>query len=193
MEIILVRHGKPVIPSLNIMCPSVFAEWVESYNASGLSHASTPTEEVIFIVSKCKAIVCSELLRSIDSARALKVEPITLKSSIFNEAGLPIANWDLPKLSPRVWAVIFRILWFFGYSRNSESYKEAKIRASVAANILQKLAEKHTRVLFVGHGVFNRMIANELNASGWPGPKMPGTKHWSYSVYKYKKHNNMHN
>jgi len=46
------------------------------------------------------------------------------------------------------------------------------------------MAESNSVVLFVGHGVYNRIIANELNASGWSGPKNPGTKHWSHGVYK---------
>lgn len=186
MEIILIRHGKPIIPSLRKISPFMFNEWVGSYNASGLCSTSLPTEESLKIASKCKVIVCSELPRSIESAKALDENKITLKSSIFNEAGLPIPSWRFPSLSPKAWAVFFRILWFFGYSRNSESFKEAKSRAAKAANILKELAEVNTSVLFVGHGVYNRIVANELNATGWVGPKSPGSKDWSHGVYKYK-------
>jgi hypothetical protein len=38
--------------------------------------------------------------------------------------------------------------------------------------------------MFVGHGVYNRILANELRKAGWEGPKNPGSKHWSYGVYK---------
>ena len=168
------------------MSPLLFSDWVNSYNAAGLCTTSSPTNEVIKIASKCNALVCSELPRSIDSAKALQAKDITLSSAIFNEAGLPVSCWKFPALSPKAWAVFFRILWFFGYSRNSESFKEAKTRAREAANILKKLAEENSSVLFVGHGVYNRLIANELNATGWSGPKNPGTKYWSYAVYKNK-------
>lgn len=187
MEIILIRHGKPIIPPLKKVNPPEFSEWVKSYNHSGLCSTSKPSVEAVKISGKCNAIVCSDLPRSIESAKALEIEAVTLTSSKFNEAGLPVANWHFPKLSPKTWAVIFRIFWFFGYSRNSESFKEAKARASEAANILKELAVTNTTVLFIGHGVYNRMVANELNSTGWLGPKSPGSKHWSFGVYKYKK------
>ncbi len=187
MEIILIRHGKPIIPSLKRINPSVFSKWVNAYNISGLCSTSKPSEEAVTIAGKCNAIVCSALPRSIESAKSLKIEAVTLTSSKFNEAGLPIASWHFPKLSPKAWALIFRVSWFFGYSRNSESFKEAKVRASEAADILKELAKTKTSVLFIGHGVYNRMVANELRSTGWSGPKNPGSKYWSYGVYKYKK------
>ena len=183
-KIILIRHGKPRIPSLNKLCPLMFSNWVNSYNTSGLCPDSPPTDEAIKIAHKCNAIVCSELPRSMESAKALKLDKITLSSSVFNEAGLPVSSWRFPRLSPKVWAVFFRILWLFGYSQNSESFKEAKTRAEEAANQLKMLADNDSPVLFVGHGVFNRLVANELNATGWSGPKNPSTKYWSYGVYK---------
>ncbi|HEY9052529.1 MAG TPA: histidine phosphatase family protein [Gammaproteobacteria bacterium] len=186
MEIILLRHGKPVIPPLSKLSAYAFNNWVSLYNASGLCPSSIATNEAIDQALKCNAIVCSELPRSIQSAIALNIKDITLTHALFNEAGLPIANWNYPKLSPKTWAVIFRIFWILGYSRNSESFKEAKSRATQATNMLKELAIQHNRVLFVGHGVFNRLIANKLKAAGWTGPRNPGSKHWSFSVYKYK-------
>lgn len=183
MEIILLRHGKPVIPPLNIVSASAFKTWVNIYNSSGLCVTSQPTFNTINTAQKCNAIVCSNLTRSIESALALNIKHITLISSIFNESGLPVAHWRLVKLSPKAWAVLFRIFWLFGYSRNSESFKQSRTRASGAASILINLARKHERVLFVGHGVYNQLLANELKASGWAGPRRPETKHWSYSIY----------
>jgi len=186
MEIIILRHGKPIIPSSKKISPFLFSEWLSSYNISGLCLSSKPTEEAIQIAKRCKAVVCSELPRSIESAKALELKNITLKSSLFNEAGLPVSSLKFPWLSPKAWAVIFRILWFFGYSRNSESFTTAKARASEAANMLKEMAETYSVVLFVGHGVYNRLVANELTASGWLGPKSPGSKHWSFGVYRNK-------
>lgn len=185
MEIILLRHGKPKFPPLDKLNASKFKDWVNTYNNSGLCATSKPKVNLIKIAKQCNAFVCSELPRSIQSANALNTKPITLISSKFNEAGLPIANWHYLKLSPKLWSVIFRIFWFFGYSRNSESFKESKQRSSDAASILKQLAIKHNSVLLVGHGVYNQLLANDLRASGWIGPKRPKTRHWSYSIYKY--------
>ncbi|MCW9023770.1 MAG: histidine phosphatase family protein [Gammaproteobacteria bacterium] len=185
MEIIILRHGKPVIPHLNKLSASEFTGWVRSYDASGLCSTSIPTNEALDQAVRCNAVVCSALPRSIESARALQIQTITLSDTQFNEAELPTANWNYLKLSPKAWAVIFRILWLLGYSNNSESYKEAKTRASKAAHTLKELAEKYNSVLFVGHGVYNRLLARELKATGWVGPRSSGSKHWNFGVYKH--------
>lgn len=97
---------------------------------------------------------------------------------------MPVANWQVLKLTPKIWAVVFRILWLLGYSRNSESLKEAKSRASEAVEKLSDLAQEYESVLFVGHGVYNRMLANELRRRGWAVPNNPGSNHWAFGVYE---------
>ena len=187
MEITLLRHGKPIIPSLNKLSASSFDEWVREYNLSGLCSSSKPTMKAFSCAKKCNVIVCSDLPRSIESAKALNAGDVFLSNAIFNEASLPVAKWHTLKLSPKVWAVTFRVLWLLGYSRNSESFKEAKERAIEAVKKLTEIAHEYDSVLFVGHGVYNRILANELRRSGWSGPKNPGSKHWSMGVYECKK------
>jgi broad specificity phosphatase PhoE len=187
MEITLLRHGKSDIPSLKKISASSFHGWVKNYNTSGLCPSSKPTTKALSCAKQCKAIVCSDLPRSIESAKALKAGNILLSSALFNEAGLPVASWRTLKLSPNVWAVIFRFLWLLGYSNNSESFKETKMRAAEAVKKLTEVAYQHESVLFVGHGVYNRFLAKELKRSGWSGPNNPGSSHWSFGVYKYEK------
>lgn len=184
MKIIMLRHGKPVTPSMGKLSAAEFFGWVREYNAAGLCPTSIPTSQAKESASECNAIVCSALPRSIESAKALKDEGIVLSDSIFNEAGLPIANWQVMKLSPKTWAVAFRVLWLLGYSTNSESFKEAKYRASEAVEKLTDIAREHESVLFVGHGVYNRILSNELRRHGWLGPKNPGSNHWAFGVYE---------
>ena len=184
MEISLIRHGKPVTPSLARLSAYSFINWVTQYNLSGLCPSSTPTEEAKSKAQTCHAIVCSSLTRSIESAHLLAEKAEIISSSLFNEADLPIAKWHSLKLSPKAWAVIFRVIWLLGYSSNSESYKEAKERAKKSVEQLEEFAHKYKSVLFVGHGVYNRLLAKELKAKGWLGPNNPGTKHWALSTYK---------
>ena len=184
MKIVILRHGKPVTPSLRKLNASEFSDWVDEYNVAGLSPTSQPMKHVKKYADICNAVVCSALPRSIESAKAFSNKSIVLSDPIFNEAGLPVANWQVLKLSPKIWAVVFRILWLLGYSRNSESFKEAKSRAKKAVDKLSELAQEYESVLFVGHGVYNRMLANELRRNGWLGPKNPGSSHWGFGVYE---------
>ena len=184
MKIILLRHGKPVAPILEKISATAFRQWVVEYNAAGLSPSSIPASNVLNHAQACNVIVCSNLPRSIESAKALNTGNVVFSSSIFNEAGLPTTDGYKLKLSPKVWAVMLRVAWFFGYSKNSESFAEAKKRAVEAVQKLTEIAREHDSVLFVGHGVFNRILANELRRSGWSGPNNPGSKHWSMAVYE---------
>lgn len=184
MEIILLRHGKPIVPALDKINAISFIQWIEAYNVSGLSPTSKPLQTTLTRVSQCNATVCSQLPRSIQSAEALKIINITLTDAQFNEAGMPSANWRLLKLSPTMWVIIFRLFWLLGYSKHSESYKEAKQRAATSAKILINLAKENKSVLFIGHGIYNKFLAKELRLLGWSGPRNPGSKYWHFGVYK---------
>jgi hypothetical protein len=186
MEIVILRHGKVNYPPITMISASEFTDWVASYNTNELDNSSEPTEETKTIAREAKTIVCSELSRSIASARVLGVRKISLVHSLFNEADLPIAPWRYPKLSVRIWVIFFRLSWFFGYSNGSETLKEAKGRAQRAAGKLVELAKEHQSVLFIGHGIINRFIASELKRNGWQGPKTPSNKYWGYGVYTNK-------
>lgn len=184
MKIVLVRHGEPIIPTLTRIRAADFGGWVDQCNAAGLDPKSAPTKHVRQCASGCNVIVCSDLPRSIESAACFQDRDIILSEPLFIEAGMPSANWKTLRMSPKTWAVVFRIFWFLGYSRGSESLKEAKARASQAVEKLIDVAREHENVLFVGHGLFNRLLANELRRQGWRGPRNPGTAHWAYGVYE---------
>ena len=185
MRIVLLRHGRPQVPEFGKLRANEISRWIESYNCSGLMPNDTPSQEAIEIAGSCDSVVCSDLPRSIDSAKALGVKNIDVVDPSFREMGLPHGDFPSPKLSPNTWAFIFRILWFFGYSANSESLGEAKYRASKGATYLAKIARDSSSVLLVGHGFVNRFIAKELLANGWQGPLSPGKKYWGYGIYEY--------
>ncbi len=186
MKVVILRHGKVDYPPIKILSARDFIHWVESYNSNKLDRSIKPTEGAINIAKKAGAVVCSDLPRSVESAKLLGVDKPTIIDPGFKEAGLPMGSWKFPKLSVRLWAVIFRFLWLFGYSRGSESVSDARQRAKQSAEKLIQLAQEYKVVLFVGHGIMNRLIANELRKSGWEGPAVPSRKYWEFGVYKIK-------
>jgi broad specificity phosphatase PhoE len=160
-----------------------FRRWIKDYNASTLRAKSLPPDRLSTYARQSEMLVCSKQARSLDSARALDAARPLIFDAAFNEAGIPSANWTTLKLSPSWWAVVFRVLWLFGYHQNCESFTEAKQRAVLAAQRLEALAREHGRVLLLGHGVFNRMIARQLKNSGWSGPASPSNRHWGMAIY----------
>jgi broad specificity phosphatase PhoE len=187
MKIVLLRHGKVNYPPISILSSAKFAEWIDSYNTNELDRSLKPSEETMRMAITANAAVCSEMPRSLESAKVLGIKEVTLCHALFNEAGLPIAEWNFPRLSVRIWVIVFRLSWFFGYARNSESLSEAKARSSKAADRLIEIAEEYQSVVFVGHGIINHFIANELRNRGWIGPKSPSRRNWEYGVYKCKR------
>ncbi len=186
MKIILIRHGKPDIDTSGKVSSSCFGTWVEQYDKAGIHPESKPSQDLISRINESPYVVCSNLLRSIESAKFLGIIDPHLISPQFRECEMPYAKWSFPKFSKGTWSVLFRLLQFFGYSSNSESYNEIKIRAFQCAEHLQELCKTHKSVTFVGHGAINYCIHKQLIALGWLGPKRATRKNWDCAIYKYK-------
>ena len=183
MEIALLRHGKPAAISNVPVSASQFGNWIASYNSAGVEQGSVLPQASLEYARTCGVVITSNLLRSVRSAEFLHVENYQAPDNLFAEAGMPYATWVTLKLPPKYWAVLFRMLWYLGYSKNSESYSDARKRAVLAAHKLIGLAKTRQSVLLAGHGIFNRLIASELKFLGWSGPRNPGSNYWDYRIY----------
>lgn len=180
MEIILMRHGKPVLDRTGRITAAEMAQWIEHYNLSEVEHENIPIASVK-LADTAAIIVASTASRALSSVRALG-HTVSVTDAVFCEAPLPFALWHFPRLPPYVWAAFFRLLWLFGYSRCSDSVQVTKVRAERAAQKLITLA-KDGPVLLVGHGIMNHLIAKELITLGWTSSTMQKSKYWSASAY----------
>lgn len=182
MVIVLMRHGRPVLTPMSRIAPAEMKNWIEQYDLAVVETEGIPVM-AIELARSAACVVASTAPRSLSSVRALGRAP-TIVDPVFCEAQLPFAQSNFPRLSPNVWAAIFRLLWLCGYSSGSETLRAARKRAQDAAARLVSLAQ-HGNVLFVGHGIMNRLIANELVALGWVGPKKQKSKYWSSNAYRF--------
>jgi broad specificity phosphatase PhoE len=184
MEIVLGRHGKPKVDQWALIAPRHLAHWIRAYNAADILIDDIPPQTLKRAV-RSGIIASSPLHRCVRSAQLLGPSQSLVIEELFREAGIPYANWGFPRLPLSVWAVIFRVAWFCGYSSNSEPLSRAKIRARHAAERLIELAQQHESVFVVGHGIMTMLIAKELLRMGWSGPKRPANKYWQYCVYRF--------
>ncbi|MES9861226.1 MAG: histidine phosphatase family protein [Candidatus Thiodiazotropha sp. LLP2] len=184
MRITLIRHGKPAFELRGNVPANALNEIVKSYDLSGI--VGTPPKEVLSAVKGNHFVVCSHLLRSIESAKSLGYGEECIQEPLFRETAIPHFNSGRITLPIGVWVVILRVLWLFGFSRNGESLANLKLRARQAAVKLIQLAEEHQNVLLVGHGFINHFIAKELRKKGWFGPLKPGKEYWEYAIYEDK-------
>ena len=184
MKITFIRHGKPEVPELGTLSASEFQRWIEAYNNASLAKSLPPPKQLIALVQGCDVLVCSDLRRSIESAKLLGARNIDCVDAIFREVELPYCTLPSPKLSPAIWALGFRILWFMGYAGNCESKALARQRAYIAAAKLHNLALRNNTLVLVGHSIFNSFIAKKLLEKGWQGSISLFNKHWEISVFE---------
>jgi broad specificity phosphatase PhoE len=181
-KIVIIRHGKPSLPAWPGIKARELGNWIAAYNRAGIAEESPP-EKATSAVKTCTLIVTSDLLRSIESGKALGLQLPMISSELFREAGLPYGPITFVKMPPKMWALFFRILWSFGYEKNGESISAFKERSRRAAERLILLAREHGSVLFVGHGLINAFIARELLSAGWKGPGRMVTPYWARAEY----------
>ncbi len=182
MKIVIIRHGKPSLSAWPGIKARELGDWIVAYNRSGIAEVSPP-EKTINAVKTCAMIITSDLPRSIESGKALGPGLPMISNELFREAGLPYGPIALLKMPPKMWALVFRILWSFGYEKNGESIAAFKERSRRAAGRLISLASEHGAVLFVGHGLINTFIARELLSAGWKGPGRMITPYWARAEY----------
>ncbi len=129
--------------------------------------------------------VSSELPRSIESLQKLH-EGLHVKSSLFNEPGLPRLHVPWLRMQAKHWCVFKRILWLLGCSKECESYRQACTRAQEASNLLIKQARQNGMVLLMGHGTMNRLISRCLRKSGWGRVSHGGDRYWGFGVHFFE-------
>ncbi len=185
MKITILRHGKPDFEWQRSIKGDEFRHIEHEYDASGI--VGDPPKNTVNLVAQHKCIVCSDFPRSIQSAKALGAKSIQYSSALFREMNPPYPD-NIPFRMPlKYWVTVFRILWFFGFSKNAESISDAKYRAKMASKKLIELAEKYDSVLFVGHGFLNYYVVKELLNCKWNGSRSSGKQYWEFGTYQYKK------
>jgi broad specificity phosphatase PhoE len=183
MRIILIRHGRPAIPTAPRTSHHEFRSYIDAYEEAGLDPDSMPPEELSDLLGELDAVYTSERRRSVDSARALAPHAELIADPLFAEA--PLASPPIPLLRMKVpkWAVVARILWHAGYHPEIENYRRAKHRAGQAADILVKRARTDGAAALVAHGYFNFLIGRELRRRGFVKSGAHRARFWNSVVY----------
>jgi len=88
MRIILIRHGRPAIPTNPRTSHREFRTYIDAYEDAGLDPESIPPEELQDLLAELDAVFTSERKRSVDSARALAPHAELIADPLFAEAPL---------------------------------------------------------------------------------------------------------
>ncbi|HVV27921.1 MAG TPA: histidine phosphatase family protein [Rhizomicrobium sp.] len=183
-RIILVRHGQPHIPPNPRTSHGGFADYIDAYEAAGLSPQSLPPEELRDLLAELNAVFTSGSPRAHESAKALAPHAELIADPLFVEA--PLAAPPIPLLAMRVpkWAVVSRILWHAGYHPEIENPRKARARAAQAAAILIARARSDGAAALVAHGYFNWMIGRQLRRRGFRRTGTHRARYWNTVIYE---------
>lgn len=184
-RIIVVRHGRPVLnrnegPRLDW---KAYRDWWSRYEQSPLADGQKCPEALIAEVRDAAVVLSSVRPRAMQTADALARGRAVVRDATFNEAPLPPPRWGARYL-PKTWNKIARVAWLMGHHDGDEHVRDARQRASKAADILVGAAMKGPDVVLAAHGWFNRMLRPELRRRGWLCVHDGGDKYWSYRIYE---------
>ncbi|MGA8942620.1 MAG: phosphoglycerate mutase family protein [Thermoactinomyces sp.] len=185
MEISLIRHGKTQVTENSPITCGDFRKWVEKVDDAGVVEAPVYPVGTLKKMQDARIVVTSNLKRSIESAKLLGPDLKIIANPLFREIEFPALSKPLRglKLKPYSWIVISTLLWLGGYANGCESFREARKRAKKAARMLVEYAREYDRVILVGHGFFNFLIATELRKTGWRGKRITSFRHWGCTTY----------
>jgi broad specificity phosphatase PhoE len=183
-RIILIRHGRPALPTAPRTSHRGFRDYIDAYEEAGLDPQDAPPEELQDLVAELAAVFTSHAKRAHDSARALAPKAELLVDPLFLEA--PLASPRIPMLRMKVpkWAVVARVLWHAGYHPEIENYRKAKHRAGQAADILAARAASDGAAALVAHGYFNFLIGRQLRRRGFRKSGSHRAKFWNAVSYE---------
>lgn len=185
--IVIARHGRPALDRHIWINSEEYVAWWAAYDAGGLAADQRVPNGLVQALKACSVLVSSTLLRARETAAQAAPERDVLIEERFVEAPLPPPHLpNFLKLRPRLWGVIARITWYFGYSRDQETRHQAEVRAEAGADWLIEKAMSHGSIGLLAHGWFNRMLRTCLEAKGWVCVYDGRDSHWSHRVYRPK-------
>lgn len=180
-KIILLRHAKVLIDLDKKIYANEFKLFLDEYKKAEISNVLVNKEKISALIKHSDIIVSSEEKRAKESY-LLYAGLDVCSNKIYNEVELPYISQKLIKIKTKYWLYIFRILWLFSFSKNCESYKESKLRASLASKELINLAKTNNNVMLFGHGLMNKLIKRELIKQEYKLEKHSNNANWDYDT-----------
>jgi broad specificity phosphatase PhoE len=179
MIIGLVRHFKVTFkPDQKWMTSDQFNQWVEQYDKSDIRSTGNFGNGL-----KWDVCHCSDLSRAIGTAEIIYKGHIT-RTDQLREIGVQSVNHSRIRLHYYIWLFLGRVAWYLSHKSQKETRNETLLRAR---EVINKLEEnyKESSVLVVSHGVFMRLLIQELKRRGYKGKGF--IKPENGKVYKYQK------
>jgi hypothetical protein len=146
MEIILARHGRPMVRDTAAIAGQELGAWVRRHDQTDISRDIPPPERMRRLALSSGRVVASDLPQSIESAMRV-ANDVQIEPEL-REAGLPGVGLSV-RLPPAAWVAIARIAWWLNCC-SLEPVSATRDRASRATDRLCAIAGEYHTVLVVG-------------------------------------------
>ncbi|WP_207432277.1 histidine phosphatase family protein [Sabulibacter ruber] len=166
-HIYLIRHARPVLNRKGLFSKEQATQYLKDYNLAEVEQIIERSEHLpLEFISK---VYCSTLPRAKATARMLFGPDVhMIEDATFVEFENRIWGLPLGKFPLIWWQATSRVLWMLGLNQKDiESFKQARKRASQAADKLALEAETSGIAVLVAHGFLNEFIKRSLRKKGW--------------------------
>lgn len=166
-RIVLVRHGPSAhVADARMLDHAALQSWRTAYDAAGIQSFGLPPDELVAQAAQAQHVIASDMRRAMESANRIAPGRSIQTSSLLRESALAIPHWPtrLPLLA---WAMVINAAWSWRILRGEEVSAAERSRADAAAEWLAQTVADGSVALVVTHGVFRRLIAQQLQRRGW--------------------------
>jgi broad specificity phosphatase PhoE len=104
-------------------------------------------------------------------------------SDLLREVPLRLPRWPT-RLPLIVWEFLIHVAWSYRIVRGIDSTEQDRARAAAAAKWLGEIVTNGSTALVVTHGVFRRLLAQQLLLAGWKSTgRRGGYSNWSFWTF----------
>ena len=179
-RIVLVRHGPSShAPRVGAIDRATVERWRDAYDLADIRTDARAPADLVALAGRVTHVVASDMPRAVGSASRLAPSRRIVTSELLRESPLPIPRWPT-RLPLMAWGLLIHLDWSWRVARGVEVADAERARALAAARWLDDLVADGSSALVVTHGVFRRVLGQQLDTIGWRClGRRGGYDHWS--------------
>jgi broad specificity phosphatase PhoE len=181
-QIILIRHGEPDLMKKGWRNRKEADQYILDYDSAEIIVSNF--KPVCGVNPQTARVFHSSLPRARHTAKVIFPDYFDMiEDKRFVEFQRKTMKFFNVKLPLKFWTVSSRLLWLMGLNdKGIENKKEAKKRARLNAEFLEKSIDERNVSVLVGHGLHNRYIKKYLKKSGWKSVYDSGSGYLSMKI-----------
>ena len=170
-RLFLIRHGPSAHPSMSgLLDHAAIERWRAGYDACGIERDAMPPAELVERIGGVDRVLCSDLPRTMESARAIWSGKAIESTALLREVPLPIPTLGGIRAPFAIWATAIAVGWGVDILRGEDCPREDEERVQSAmawCEERQREAGESATLAVVTHGVMRRLLATRLCERGW--------------------------